>query len=167
MSLDIWEQEVCDTIFYDANNVKVTVNLANYFAASTIKFDPTTQRLTVHNSIPAKAFAVCYSKSCHHFIRGRLYKCGPVGILPEFHQQFPIEMSDSDRDLMNAYVPGDVNWDDQQLKQFIDDFNNLKVIPQCKFCPENMQSKKFEAGVKKVKFLKMHQNSMDHAIQTL
>ena len=167
MSLDIWEQEVCDTIFYDANNVKVTVNLANYFAASTVKFDPTTQRLTVHNSIPAKAFAVCYSKSCHHFIRGRLYKCGPVGILPEFHQQFPIEMSDSDRDLMNAYVPGDVNWDDQQLKQFVDDFNNLKVIPQCKFCPENMQSKKFEAGVKKVKFLKMHQNSMDHTIQTL
>jgi organic radical activating enzyme len=167
ISLNIWEEEVCDTIFYDANDVKVTVNLSNYFSPSTVKFDPTEQKLTIHNSNPEKAFDVCYSKSCHHFIRGRLYKCGPVGILPEFYQQFPLEISKPDLDLMNAYVPGDVRWDDQQLSQFVDDFNNLKVIPQCKFCPENMQPKKFEAGVKKVKFFKIHQNSMDLAIQTL
>ena len=154
-SLTIWEEEVCHNLYCDANGVRVNVNMANYFNDSTVLFNPATQKLTLNNSNPALALEACYSKKCHHFIRGHLYKCGPVGILPEFIEQFDVEMSSEDRALINAYTPADTSWSPEQLSAFIDNLNNVQVIPQCKFCPENTAPKLFEAGVKKIKLTKI------------
>lgn len=155
ISLSIWEDEVCSTLFQDTNGVKVEVSLANYFNSSTVLFDNTTRQLTLNNSDPDKALEVCYSKACHHFIKGKLYKCGPVGILPEFLQQFPVNISVADRQLIDSYVPADLSWSDQQLSAFVDDLNTQKVIPQCKFCPENLNPVQFEASSAKIKLVKI------------
>ena len=73
--------------------------------------------------------------TCHHFIKGRLYKCGVVALLPDFDQQHTLALSDSDRQLMESYVPLDITADYQSKANFV---NNLdKQIDQCKFCPEN------------------------------
>lgn len=155
ISLDIWEKEVCTTVFCDANQVTIEANLSNSFNKSSIIFDPINKKLSLNNSDPEKALAVCYSKKCHHFIKGKLHKCGPVGVLPEFIQQFEVEMSESDRDLINGYVPASADWDIKNLQNFVDDLNNQKVIPQCKFCPESMVGNQFEADAKKTKLIKI------------
>ena len=155
VSLDIWESEACATVFSDKNGVTCKVDLSNHFNNSTVVFDETTKKLTLNNSNPDKALEVCYSKHCHHFIKGKLYKCGPAGILPDFLQQFPVELSVADRQLIDSYTPADINWSTQQLSTFVDDLINEKVIPQCKFCPENLHPTKFEAGSKKIKLVKI------------
>lgn len=162
ISLSIWEDEVCCTIFSDANGVIVNTSMANYFNDSTVLHDPITNKLTLNNSNPKLALEVCYSKQCHHFIHGQLYKCGPVGILPEFIKQFNVEMSDDDRALINSYVPANVNWTRTQLEEFIADLKNLTVIPQCKFCPETTTVKKFDAGIKKIKLTKQLSFNKNH-----
>jgi len=155
ISLDIWENQVCQTFFSDANRVRITAGLNNSFNNSTVIFDPNSKKLTLNNSDPKKALEICYSKKCHHFIGGKLYKCGPIGILPDFIQQFQVEISDSDRRLIHDYVPASVDWDRVDLEKFVNGLNKGEVIPQCKLCPESMTTKKFEAGNKKIKLSKI------------
>lgn len=150
-----WEITVYETLYTDTNGVKAEVRMSNYFNESSVIFND--GKLRLQNSDPEKAISVCYSKKCHHFIDGKLYKCGPVGLLPEFIKQFSVDVSDKDIDLMNSYVPASLDWQESELTQFIDDLINEKVTPQCKFCPEKMEPIKFEAGYKKIKIVKHKQ----------
>lgn len=154
-SPEVWQNEVCPTVFKDANGVKITATIANSFVPSTVLFDPILEKMTLHNSNPQQALDVCFSKTCHHFIRGRLYKCGPVGILPEFVRQFKVDISDNDRQLLDSYQAAEPDWDHEKLEHFMDNLINEQVIPQCKFCPSIMNTQKFEAGTKKIKLVKI------------
>lgn len=94
--------------------------------------------LSLHNSDKIVAHYGCDMKTCHHFIKGKLYKCGVAALLPEFDSQFNLKLSESDRDLMNSYRPLEIT-DSTESK--IDFVKNLKKpIEQCKFCPESYQS---------------------------
>ena len=117
----------------DANNVTVRVEYNWWFHQGAIVKTDTGD--TLHNSDPKKAHDICHMSTCHHFIKGRLYKCGVVALLPDFDQQHTLALSDSDRQLMESYVPLDITADYQSKANFV---NNLdKQIDQCKFCPEN------------------------------
>jgi hypothetical protein len=141
-------------LWTDINGVTVQVTLVNYFVKSTLRPGQDLKTFTLHDSDPRRAVDNCMSKFCHHFSRGRLHKCGVVGILPDFDQQFYLDISENDRELINSYRPAETSWPDQQLKNFIIGLRLGDPIPQCKFCPESYESIKFDAGVKKIKFAK-------------
>jgi len=153
-SPEIWHNEVCQHIFVDRNGVEIALCMADSFETSTVMYDPKKHALSLHDSDPSKAMEVCYFKSCHHIIKGKLYKCGPVGILPDFVKQFPVIMSDAQKNLIESYVPAEVDWDADRLTQFVDDLRNAVPIPQCSLCPEKIVATKFKATNKKIRFQK-------------
>ena len=104
--------------------------------------------LSLHHSDPAKAHDICtFVKSgTYHFIRGNLYKCGPVALMPEFDSQFPLDISDQDRALLNAYKPftaQDFAANSQQVLHEIQ-----KPLPQCRFCPDSIHQQRIAAQPK-------------------
>lgn len=152
VSLAIWQNEVYKQLWTNSDGVRAQVSMANYFHPSTLR--AINGRLSLHNNDPEQAIKVCYSKTCHHFIKGKLYKCGPTALLPEVLEQFPLQVSDQDRDLIGAYVPAEISWEISQIGSFVDDLKQIRAIPQCKFCPTDMIPTKFEAGTKKIKWTK-------------
>lgn len=130
-----------DWAYVDANNVLVNVYFINNFSNSTLK--TVTQinrriqsRFTLHDSNPVIAHNNCaFAKfKSYHFIKGKLYKCAPVALLPEFDQQHSLIISDQDRDLMNSYKPLSPDNFAEYHTEFFENLDN--PIPQCKFCPE-------------------------------
>ena len=72
-------------------------------------------------------------------INGKIYKCGPAALMPEFDEQFNLDISDQDRKLLHAYKPlTPESWSEKSLRwlEHIDD-----PIAQCKFCPQTFTSK--------------------------
>ena len=152
---EAWVAENYDEIFVDSNNIRIQHRPAWSFNECSIKFDPYKNNLSLHNSDPEKSMAVCYFKTCHHFIQGKLYKCGPVGILPEFIKQFPVQATPRQQSLIESYQPADPNWDDKMLSVFVDNLKTAKAIDQCALCPETFTPQEFNAGTKKIKIVKI------------
>jgi len=140
----------------DVNGIIVNVYVVDYFSNASIipinkinKFDPNlnfypTQPTVfkLHNSNPVIAHEICsFAKfKSYHFICGKLYKCGPVGLMPEFDKQHQLEISESDRELLNSYRSLSVDNFESYHQEF---FANLdEAIPQCKFCPETFETHK-------------------------
>lgn len=149
------EDETVNGKIFSDGSVTVLLNMSNTFNNSTVIHDPTSNQLRLNNSDPAKAIEICYSKKCHHFIRGKLYKCGPVGVLPEFVQQFPVTMSTHQKALIESYTPADVDWNSDQLGQFVDDLKNTVPIAQCSLCPEKFIASPIHHPIKKYKIEKI------------
>jgi hypothetical protein len=123
-----------DHAFVDSNGVAVRVWEYDSFYRSAVHRN-SQGRLTVYNSDPVLAHGACgfVMYKCYHFIRAKLYKCGPVALLPEFDQQHNLDISQQDRDLMNSYHALSVDEFPTQGHKFLDHIDD--VIPQCKFCP--------------------------------
>ena len=138
----------------DDNNIKAQVRNGWYFHKS-----PLTENngsFTVLDSDPDKAIDVCYAKKCHHFVKGKLHKCGVVSLLPEFYKQFNFDISDEDTALMHSYKPLTLTSTIAETNDFIDNLSNNKVIPQCKFCSEDLEHRIFKASTDKVRIPKKH-----------
>lgn len=130
----------------DSNGVKVLIKPENFFHQSAVI--ETSTGFKLHFSDALTAHEVCDSKHCHHFVAGKLYKCGPVALLPEFDRQFGLNLSPEDRILLQGYQPGEVN---EELATFIANIDN--VIDQCRFCPESFDNKEiFAQHGNKLKF---------------
>jgi len=137
----------------DDNN-KITINISpSYgFKTASITLDDN-GTFNLYNNNPIEAHNICYSKQCHHFIKGKLYKCLLVGILPEFISQFDVNITNNDASLLNSYAPLTINNTSEEMKNFIDHLSNM--IPQCKFCPSNfMNVTSLNASTKKIKIKK-------------
>lgn len=119
----------------DHNNV--IVNMFLYDSFSTAALQKQNNIFTLHNSDPIEAHNQCgfVRYKSYHFIRGKMYKCGPVALMPEFDQQHPIAISEEDRELLRAYRPLTA----ENIESYGDEFfaNLDEAIPQCKFCPVN------------------------------
>lgn len=155
LSFKRWTRENCIVHKTDATGVTVMMSPAFYFDNSTVVYSTDSGSLTLNRSNPDEAIEVCGGKSCHHFIRGKLYKCGPVGVLPEFVEQFKVDVSDKEKQLINSYVPADVSWNYKELAEFVNELKECNSIPQCTFCPSSLNGQKNEAGVKKIKVVKL------------
>jgi hypothetical protein len=125
-----------DFHFTDSNGVMINVHMSNNFGAAAVKPNGV-GGLTLHNSNPELAHQNCAFAQfkSYHFIRGKLYKCGPSALMPEFDQQFHLDISDEDRILLNAYKPLTVDNFTEYHNEFFRTLDN--PIAQCKFCPEN------------------------------
>jgi hypothetical protein len=116
----------------DANDVQIRIEYNWWFhQGAIVKQD---NQLTLHQSNVEKAHEICHMKTCHHFIRGELYKCGVVAVLPEFDQQHSLTLNAEDRLLMQNYRPLSISDSVKLKQQFINNLNN--PIDQCRFCPE-------------------------------
>ena len=142
-----------DYQFVDCNGVIVNVYIKDTFHSAAInhswKSSPQIQKVfSLHNSDPFFAHQNCafVQFKSYHFIRGKLYKCAPVALMPEFDQQHKLDISDSDRILLNSYQPLSVDNFETYQQEFFSQLDN--PIPQCKFCPEKYQFEKIFPVVK-------------------
>jgi hypothetical protein len=144
-SPDIVIDYVRPTILQDKNGLTIKIDMENFFHQGALIRNTSTNKINLHNSDPALAHAICHSKTCHHFDKGKLYKCGQVALISEFDQQFGLDLSYEDRQLMQSYDPGTLDQPYDQLEQFI--LNLPNQLNQCKFCPENYTMKELHAEV--------------------
>lgn len=129
--LNYWNS---DWHFVDKNGIQINVYISNHFGKSAISVNQY-QRFVLHNNDIEQAYQNCSFAQfkSYHFIRGKLYKCGPVALMPEFDRQHQFDISESDRALLNSYKPLSPDNFEQYHQEF---FQNLdQPISQCKFCP--------------------------------
>jgi organic radical activating enzyme len=123
-----------DYQFIDKNNVQVHIwNTTDFLQSNIIERIDGTR--TLYNSDPIKAHSVCpqVAHKNYHMIKGKIYKCGPVALMPEFDQQYPLDITDEDRVLLHSGKGLSIEEFDEHGEEF---FANIdKPIPQCKFCP--------------------------------
>lgn len=125
-----------DYLVTDQNGVTVALWLQDHFTNVAVhKLE--NGKLGLYNNDPAEAHKICAFAQfkCYHFIKAKLYKCGPVALFPEFDQQFALDLSASDRILINDYHPLSIDQFDACGTKFLNEIDN--VIPQCKFCPRD------------------------------
>jgi organic radical activating enzyme len=115
--------------------VQIPVWITDSFEQNAIIKDAD-NRWTLHNSNPEVAHSGCsfVDNKSYHFIRGKLYKCGPVALLPELDQQLNLAINDDDRQLLNSYQPLTLENFDSYHEEFFKKLDD--PIPQCKFCPD-------------------------------
>ena len=128
-----------DHQFVDFHNTYIHAWNSNKFVQSNIiELDG---RFTVYQSDPTLAHENCTFRQFknYHMIRGKIYKCGPAALMPEFDQQYPFDISDEDRKLMHSYTALSLDNYDEIGEEWLANIDN--VIPQCKFCPESYEYK--------------------------
>ena len=124
--------------FVDVNRVYVHAWLNDHFVQSNI-IETLNGKFQLYNSNPDRAHENCTYRQFknYHMIHGKIYKCGPAALMPEFDEQFGFDISAEDRKLLNSYRPLTIDEFDERGEEF---FNTIDdVIPQCKFCPETYQ----------------------------
>lgn len=134
--------------FVDSNKVRISVWEYDSFYTAAVQKN-SNGIFTLHKSDPQRAHDVCgfAMYKCYHFIKGKLYKCGPVALWPEFDEQHRFDITDEERSILNSYQPltaDDVEFRGREFLAHIDD-----VIPQCRFCPEKFEQTKLMAVSKK------------------
>jgi organic radical activating enzyme len=129
--LNRWES---DWQFIDKNGIVVNVYISNNFGNAAIQQNQY-DRFVLHNNDIELAHQNCaFARwKSYHFIRGKLYKCGPVALMPEFDQQHNFDISDTDRQLLNSYQALSVDNFENYHAEFFANLDN--PIAQCKFCP--------------------------------
>ena len=124
----------------DKNLVAIYVMTEDLFTSAAIQIK--NNQYILHNNDPINAHAACpiaQTKS-YHFIRGKMYKCGPVALFPEFDHQNTLDITDADRELINSYQPLTVENYSEYADKFFDQLDY--PIAQCKFCSTQTEPKK-------------------------
>jgi organic radical activating enzyme len=91
---------------------------------------------TLHKSDPVQAFGSCDMKHDATIFNGKLYKCPSMALLPEFDQQFNLQLDQRQHDLLHSFTPLSADCSEQELQQFI--ASKDTPISQCEFCPSNL-----------------------------
>lgn len=92
---------------------------------------------TLHTSDKQKAFNSCDMKHDHTMYQGKLYKCPAMSNLPDFDQQFGLQLDARQRELLYSYQPLTANCSEEELQQF--SATKDQHIEQCEFCPEDLE----------------------------
>jgi organic radical activating enzyme len=130
-----------DFQFYDANNMYVHAWMSNKFVQSNI-IEREDGTFTVYNdNDPERSHEICTFRRFknYHWINGRIYKCGPAALMPEFDRQFRFDISEEDRAIMHGYRGLAVDEFDERGHDFLAHIDD--IIPQCKFCPRDYDYK--------------------------
>jgi hypothetical protein len=127
-----------ETTFIDKNGVRIKLWLQNEFGRAAIHKNEQ-GNFTLWDNEPIAVHAGCgfAQFQCYHMIKGKLYKCGPVALFPEFDKQHGLDLLESDRELMLSYQPLTVDdfWGSGTTWFSMVD----EPLPQCKFCPKGWE----------------------------
>lgn len=137
----------------DKNGVEVKIDWSQTFVSSSM----TTigQRIKLgYNNDPIEAHNKCYFRTCHQLNKGKLYKCPLVSVLPDFLNQFDVDITDHDFLLANSYKPISGLDHDTDISNFINTID--QPISQCKFCPISQEPHNFVGTDKKIKIIPLH-----------
>jgi len=138
----------------DSNGVVVVIRHENQFSQSSLILEPG-RAPRLHQSDPVKAHSVCgfVQSKCYHFVKGQLYKCGPVALFPELDKKFGLDLTDQERQLVHGYSPASIELDAEAIKAFVARIDD--PIQQCQFCPESFDTREiFAEHGRKTIFLK-------------
>lgn len=146
--------------FGDDNDVFVSILTSNQFWQSAIIPNYNFQTFTLHNNDPSLAHELCNRRPWNiprpyvlNFIEGKAYKCGPSRLLQDFDNQFILDISEEDRQLIHSYIPANINMDDYTLTRWFDNLH--KELPNCKFCTiDYVNAPIYKPGTKKIMFKK-------------
>lgn len=142
-------------ILTDKNGVEFRLDWNQSFLASAITITKQQTLKMKFDSDPVTAHEICPFKVCHQLNKGKLYKCPLVSVLPDFLDQFEVDMDDADRKLARSHVPITGSDNNDTISNFV---NNLdQPIPQCKFCPANEKKYNFVGTDKKIKVIALQQ----------
>lgn len=122
--------------FVDANQVKVHVWISDHFVQSNV-IEGADGRFRVYNSDPQRAHDNCgfVKFKNYHFIAGEIHKCGPAPLMKQFDQQFGLEVTPEQRQLIYDYRGLSIDEFDQRGAEFFRTIDD--PLPQCQFCPES------------------------------
>jgi len=131
-------EDPLDTVFFSktaSDNSGVTVRNLKFNAMHQSAVYPgADSQLRMHNSDPLIAHAICDSKSCHHMMNGKLYKCGVEALIHDFSKQFDLNLDSAQKSIVESAVGTTV---EQAEQSPTDLFKKLSsVIPHCTLCPE-------------------------------
>lgn len=130
--------------YRDKNEITVSLTDGTMFGKSTLRRIHLNMRpsLAVYNSVPELAHQRCSfaQYKAYHFIRGKLYKCAPVALLPEFVQQNSVFLTPEQEKLVHSYKPLTIENYDEYAEEFWDNIDN--PIPQCSMCPVEYDSQR-------------------------
>lgn len=132
----------------DENGVEVILDWTQAFVPSVIDILDDQSLIMKYNNDPVQAHEICGFKTCHQINKGKLYKCPLVSVLPDFLDQFNVDMSTDDKLLAYSYEPLTI---DGNVSEFVNAIND--PIPQCKFCPINYTKHNFVGTEKKIKII--------------
>ena len=132
----------------DENGVEVILDWSQSFVSSVIDLLDNQSLTMKYNSDPVQAHDICYFKNCHQINKGKVYKCPLVSVLPDFLDQFDVNMSADDRTLAYSYEPLTA---DNNVSEFVNAISD--PISQCKFCPANYTKHNFVGTDKKIKII--------------
>ena len=129
--------------FVDVNKVQVHVWISDHFTQNNIIEGPNGE-FRLYDSNPQLAHENCGFAQWknYHMIDGKIYKCGPVALMPIFDKQYPLDISDEDRKLINSYKGLSIDEFDDRGEEFFRTIDD--PIPQCKFCPESYTYQKIQ-----------------------
>ena len=139
-----------DYAYSDENDVHIHYWIQDSFYTSAVQ-KTKEGKFILQQSDPEEAHSECgfVQYQCHHFIKAKLYKCGPVALFPEFDDQHNFDISDEDRKILHSYEPLSVDQFAQRGQQFIDNIDD--VIDQCKFCPSKRTENQIIKSLSKAK----------------
>ena len=138
-------------ILIDKNGVQIKLDWSQTFVSSAIKVINNKQIKMKYDNDPLAAHENCYFKSCHQINKGKLYKCPLVSVLPDFLNQFTVDITDADRTLANTYIPMSGTDEEPAILNFVENIN--QPILQCKFCPIKYNKHNFVGTDKKIKII--------------
>ena len=129
-----------DIAWIDQNKVAIPLWIQYDFYDSAIN-RAHTGKFVLHNSRPHVAHNSCGFRihKNYHMIKGKLYKCGPAALFPEFDQQHGFDISDEDRLILNSYRPLTADDYPTHGAEFLANIDNQ--LAMCKFCPESLDYK--------------------------
>ena len=136
--------------FVDSNGMRVHVwEYDSFYRSAVQKTLDGKYKLFDNDEVQAHQVCGFAQFKCYHFIRAKLYKCGPVALFPEFDQQHTFDISEQDRRLLNSYLALSADEFETRGQDFLSHIDD--VIPQCKFCPTSadQQNEKIYAVNKK------------------
>jgi hypothetical protein len=141
-------------MWMDENRVKIPLWIQYDFYDSAIRAKPG-GGYGLHNSNPLIAHNSCgFARfKNYHFIKGKLYKCGPAALFPEFDQQHKFDISVEDREILHSYQPLTADTYTTAGSEFLANLD--KPLAMCKFCPESLDYKNRLFAVSKNKAKKI------------
>jgi organic radical activating enzyme len=149
---EIYKKNTSHLELVDANNVIILLYHADAFETAPLRYSGNNQ-FNVYQSDPASAHEVCPIKFCHNFVRGKLYKCPQMALLPEFRKQYHVNMTAQELSLLDNYQPLLPTDSDDQFSNFLNSIG--QPIAQCSLCPSNIEINSINSSTKKLKVKKI------------